>query len=232
MAAGTVLAGSGMPDSVHVTQTSPLTVSASGTWTWPEMATATPLSYTGFAIDWGDVTSGNAVGTYHIGDGTAATNLVMQPTSPAQGASGSWGPATHTYVQAGTYKVCVILYDLGEETPFKATGYHGLRAGGIDYNTDNSVDTKQEVPALCSTVDVTDRTPVRSSRSRARPQPDIDTVPVVPGRDRNPLATPPPTSASSTTGAPDPSLPLLPLALLIGSVLSSAFVFRMERIRR
>src|ERR1035437_2817317 len=173
--AGVVNGHAGNPASIQVMQTGPLTVQASGSWSWAEMATASKLSYAGFAIDWGDVTTGNAVpkpggGDYHIGDGTAATNVVMQPTSPSQGVSGTWGAVTHTYAQAGTYMVCVIVYDLGEVTPFKARGYHSLTAGGTDHNTDNSAEKNGAPSNNCISVDVglADGKPVARSDRRGR----------------------------------------------------------------
>jgi hypothetical protein len=158
-AAGAVNAHAGNPASIQVAQTGALTVQASGSWTWGEMATASKLSYAGFALDWGDTTTGNAVpkpggGDYHIGDGTAATNLVMHPTSPAQGAAGTWGPVSHTYAQSGTYMVCVVVYDLGEVTPFKTSGYHGLTAGGPNRNTDNSAEKNSTGSTSCMSLDV------------------------------------------------------------------------------
>jgi hypothetical protein len=171
------------------------------------MATASKLSYAGYAIDWGDVTSGNAVGTYHIGDGTPATNAILQPTTPAQGSSGSWGPVSHTYATAGTYTVCVIMYDLGEVKPFKTTGYHSLQAGGTGRNTDNSVDNKGQVPSMCQQIDVTQPTssPFQSFR----------------GITAGPTTTPPPTGTASLPSAPDQGVPMLPLFLLAGSCLAS-----------
>jgi hypothetical protein len=133
-AVGLVNAGSGSPSTISVVQDG-LTVHASGTWSWPEMDTNPKLSYTGFAVSWGDITSGNTLGAYHLGDGTAATNVVMQIA--IQGDAGPWGPVDHTYATAGTYTVCAIIYDLGEVKPFKTTGYHSLKASGTSRNSDN-----------------------------------------------------------------------------------------------
>jgi hypothetical protein len=155
LAAGVANAGSSSPTSIHVVSQSGLTVNVAGDWSWPEEATASTLSYAGYAIDWGDVTSGNQLGSYHIGDGTAATNVVMQPTSPAQGSSGTWGPVAHTYAQSGDYTVCAIMYDLGEDMPFKTSGYHGLKATGTSRNTDNSVEQNNDPAVACTTVSVT-----------------------------------------------------------------------------
>jgi hypothetical protein len=229
-AVGTANAGTGNPKTIAVTQAGPMSVNASGTWSWPEMVTATKMSYGGFAIDWGDLTSGNAVGSYHIGDGTAATDIVMQ-TSPAQGSSGSWGPVSHTYAAAGTNKVCVILYDLGEVKPFKATGYHSLLAGGTDRNTDNSVDNGNETPAMCQTIDVTAPVPTAFQSFQGETATPFQSLQ---GATSQPTTqgTPPSTSTSGDPTSPNQGAPMLPLVLLIGTGLASIAVFKMERVRR
>ena len=241
MAAGSVFAGSGSADPIHTTTTGTLSVTASGTWSWAEMATAKKLSYAGFAIDWGDVSSGNAVGSYHIGDGTAATNVVLQPTDPAQGSSGSWGPVSHTYAQPGSYQVCVILYDLGQLKPFKTTGYHSLQAGGTGRNTDNSVDDQIQVPAMCTTVELAAPTPtvaptVEPTRQPTAPptsEPTTAPSPTPFESFQGETATPPSTGTAGTPpSAPDQGLPILPLVLLFGSSLSSMFVLKTVRVRR
>jgi hypothetical protein len=215
--AGMVSAGSGSPSNIVLDGQAGLTVQVSGTWSWPEMATATRLSYTGFAIDWGDVTSGNAVGSYHVGDGTAATNVVMQPTSPSQGASGNWGPVSHTYAAPGSYHVCVILYDLGEVKPFKTTGYHSLQAGGIGRNTDNSVDQNNQPSALCLDLPV-----VQPSPSAAPSGTGVSETPTpfesFQGFTAVPSNTPPSTGTTGSIGGGSSSG--LPIALLLafGSV--------------
>jgi len=228
-AAGTVAADSGGPGSIHVASTGALSVSASGTWSWAEMATATKLSYTGFAIDWGDVTSGNTVGTYHLGDGTPATNFVMQPTSPAQGPSGSWGAVSHTYASPGTYTVCAIIYDLGQVTPFKSTGYHSLQAGGSGRNTDNSVDQDHSAPVSCTKVDVAApaATPFESFQGEtATPFESFE------GETAVPSATPPVTATSNGTSSPDQGLPWLVLALTLGAISVLAVAARTAKVRR
>jgi hypothetical protein len=228
LAAGAVTADAGNPATINVSQSGPLTVDASGSWSWAEMATASKLSYAGFAIDWGDVSSGNAVGTYHIGDGTAATNVVMQPTTPAQGASGTWGPVSHTYAKAGTYNVCVIIYDLGQVKPFKTTGYHSLRAGGAGRNVDNSMDQNQQVPAMCSTIDVTGPSvsPIQSFQGEtATPFESFQ------GETATPDSTAPPTSTTGGNSSPDQGVSLLALALLLGSMVGSLIVFKMVKVR-
>ena len=227
MVVGTVTAGSGSPGTIGASPTGALTVQASGTWSWAEMATNSTLSYTGFAIDWGDVTSGNALGTYHIGDGTPATNVVLQPTSPAQGTSGSWGPVSHTYAAPGIYTVCVILYDLGEVTPFKTTGYHSLKASGTSRNSDNSVDNKQQVPSMCTKVELTASSPSVNPVSDVSPSPFESFQ----GITSDPSFSPPPTGTASL---PDQNggIPTMPLFLLLGSSLASLLVLRTVKVRR
>jgi hypothetical protein len=212
------------------------------------MASATKMSYTGFAIDWGDVANGgNAVGPYHIGDGTSATNLVLQPTSPAQGPSGSWGSITHTYAQAGAYKVCAILYDLGQVTPFKSTGYHSLRAAGADRNIDNSVDQGNATPATCTTVEVAAPavTPPVATPPVATPFESFQGETATPLSTATPFetllgetvqpqatATPPVTSTGGGASTPDQGEPLLALALALGGILGSVMVSRTAKARR
>lgn len=230
MAVSTATAHSGSPDTVTVTQTGPLTVQASGTWSWAEMATASKVSYAGYAIDWGDVATGNALGSYHIGDGTPATNVVLQPTTPPQGSSGSLGPVSHTYAAPGTYIVCVILYDLGDVKPFKATGYHGLKATGTSRNTDNSVDNKNQVPAMCASIDVIvpTSTPVVSPTSQESSTPFESFQ----GITFDPTNTPPATNTAGAPAWPDQGLLTLPLVLLVGSSLGSVLVFKTIKVRR
>lgn len=235
-AAGVVNAHAGNPASIQVMQTGALTIRASGSWSWAEMATASKLSYAGFALDWGDVAAGNAVpkpggGDYHIGDGTAATNVVMQPTSPSQGVTGTWGPVTHTYAQAGTYMVCVIVYDLGQVTPFKASGYHSLTAGGTDHNTDNSAEKNGAPSNNCMSVDVVVPTesPTASASTSTAPASNSPSDTLAPtaspspteavqGATSAPSGTPPVTSSLPTNG-PDNgnSIPFALLLLLAGS---------------
>ena len=244
--AGTALAGAPSPGTIHVTQSSAMTVDASGTWTWAEMDTNPKLSWTGFAIDWGDTANGNEVGTYHIGDGTAATNVVLQPTDPAQGSSGSFGPVSHTYAKAGTYSVCVIVYDLGEVMPFKTTGYHSLKAGGVGRNTDNSVDQKGAPPVACTSIDLAAATPTPTASPTASPTPTpfqegqgVGAAPTatpnqeVEGLTANPTSDPtPPTTSSTPDQSSDRTLPSLALALMIGSMIASVFVLKMVRLDR
>jgi len=219
-AAGAVNAHAGNPASIQVMQTGDLTVQASGSWTWGEMATASKLSYAGFALDWGDTTTGNAVpkpggGDYHIGDGTAATNIVIHPTSPAQGAAGTWGPVSHTYAQSGTYMVCVVVYDLGEVTPFKTSGYHGLTAGGPDRNTDNSAEKHSTGSSSCVSLDVVVPTASPTTAPTASPTTAPTTASTSPAPSATDSATATPTQAvqgatSQPSGTP-PATATLPI---------------------
>lgn len=228
IAAGTVAAHSGSPKTIVVTQTTPLTVSATGTWTWPGNTSLSEFSYIGYALSWGDITSGNDVGSYHVGDGTAATNVVLQPTSPARGTSGSFGPVTHTYAAAGTYTVCVIIYDLGETKPFATTGWDSLQAGGTGGNMDNSVDGAHRVPVECATIDVTGPSPSASSSVLGVTSPPNSPVPSssVLG------VTSPPTTTADVPPAPNQGLPTLPLIMLVGSSIGSTLVFKTVKVRR
>jgi hypothetical protein len=250
MAVGTVAAHTGAPKTIVISHTGARSIDASGTWHWGGLASASMLSYVGYAIDWGDVSTGNDVGTHHIGDGTPATNLVLQPTSPAQGSDGSWGPVSHTYAKAGTYTVCVIIYDLGKTKPFATTGYHSLQAGGVGHNTDNSVDKGSAVPADCATFAVTDPSPsaipsASPVQSFASAAPSASPVQSVGGATSDPTntpfetvagetaagqsATPPPTS----TGRDAPGNNSTPIAaLLIGLAFATIGLASVEVQRR
>jgi len=242
LAVGAASAHTGSPGTIVVTQSGSLGVNVSGTWTWPAVTTSS-TNYVGYAIDWGDVSSGNAVGTFHIGDGTPATNIVIQPTSPAQGSSGTWGPASHTYAKAGTYNVCVIVYDLGTTKPFLTTGYHSLQAGGTGHNTDNSVDHHQQVPALCAVFDATGSTPTPGQTVEgATSQPTAgQTVAGATGQPTPfqsflgatslPTSTPPPTASAVLPDPPDPGVSWLGLAILIGSLFGSIVAYKTSRLR-
>ena len=244
MAVGTAAAHTGTPNAITVIQSGPLTISASGTWVWGGVASASTQSYVGFAIDWGDTTTGNAIGAYHIGDGTSGTNVIMQPTSPDRGSSGSWGSVSHTYAMPGTYSACVIIYDLGPTKPFATTGYHSLQAGGVNHNIDNSVDHGSKVPAACATFVVaapptTPATTAPTTPPTAAPtDPGATTAPTATpfesflGATSAPTSTPPPTSTASLPSAPDQGFPMLLLVLLFGSMLASAFVFKTGHLRR
>ena len=226
-------AHSAKPASISVTASN-LTIQVSGTWTWKAEPTDPLPSYIGYAMSWGDVTSGNDVGAYHIGDGTSATNVVLQPTTPAQGGSGSFGPVTHAYATAGTYQVCVIMYDLGETKPFPVTGQESLVAGGSSRNKDNSVDNGYDPGAQCATVQVTSPTPTPA----ATPTPTANATPTpfqsfagetsVPG----PTSTPPPTSTQLPANTSSGSGPAVPLILLAFSSILGVVALKPVRVSR
>jgi hypothetical protein len=197
---GLAYGGSGWPTGISVDQ-SGLTVTASGTWSWPEMDTNPKLSWTGFAISWGDVTQGNTLGAYHLGDGTPATNLVTE--IPIQGDHGPWGPVSHTYAAPGTYTVCAIIYDLGEVIPFKTIGYHSTKASGTSRNSDNSVDKQTAPPVECATIDVA------AGEGEGG---GVVIPPQTPTPTEQPTATPTEAPAAGVTPAPNPTPGSAPVA--------------------
>jgi hypothetical protein len=217
-AAGMVNADTGTSSAINVTHNG-LSVTVSGTWTWASQGTRTQLHYAGYAIDWGDVTSGNQLGSYHIGDGTPATNVVLQPTNPDRGTSGTWGSVSHTYAKAGTYTVCVIMYDIGAVKPFKTTGYHSLQASGPGHNTDNAVDFGSP-GATCGTFDVVPNAPSPTAVPTAAPTTAPSTAPTpfqsFQGETFVPVAssTPPPTATIGQSTRPGDGGPMLPILLL------------------
>jgi hypothetical protein len=227
LAVGSATAHTGAPSGITITPTGPLSIKASGTWHWSGIAGASVLSYVGFAIDWGDTASGNDIGTYHIGDGTPATNVVMQPTTPAQGSDGTFGPVSHTYALPGTYKACAIIYDLGPAKPFSTSGYHSLQAGGAGHNTDNSVDHGSQTPALCATFTLTgpSQTPVQSVPPTATPFESFQ------GETTRPTATPPSTSTAAPGPTQDTGFPVVLTLLIAGAMFATISYSRMARTR-
>ena len=237
-AAGLVNADTGTSSALNVSVNG-LSIQVSGTWTWPVNAANGQLHYSGFAIDWGDVTAGNQVGTFHIGDGTPATNVIMQPTTPDRGTSGSWGPVGHTYAKAGTYTACVIMYDIGTVKPFKTTGYHSLQATGPGHNIDNAVEHGNTAGAVCATFAVNGATPVPTptpAQSVLEATAIADPTPTpfqsVQGATSVPVATAPPTATSSGSVPPGNGGPALPLVLLALSCLFGAIAFKPVRAAR
>ncbi len=239
---GTAAAHTGSGTAIAVTPTGGTSISVSGSWHWGGISTATVPSYVGYAVDWGDVTSGNDVGAYHIGDGTAATNVVMQPTTPATGGDGTWGPVSHTYAQAGTYTACVIIYDLGTNPSFATTGYHSTQAGGTNHNTDNSVDKGSATPAVCATFSVVGPSPSVTALPSTPPSgaPSASAVPTATpfqsalGATSDPgsSSTPPPTATLGTPVQGDGGSPLLLLLILVMAMFGSVLVYGTSRVRR
>lgn len=205
-------------------------VSVQGTWTWQSQATATLQYKVGYAIDWGDVASGNAVSTFHIGDGTAATNVVLTNVSPNSGASGNWGPAGHTYAAAGTYTVCVITYDIGPVAAASQppSGQFSLIAAGTGHNTDNSVEELTSPATSCMQVKVgavaTATATATSTSTASTASPTETPIETLLGATAvASLGTLPPTStvADSTSGSGSStgfSLVLLALSMLFGAI--------------
>ncbi|MFO1541464.1 MAG: hypothetical protein ACKOTZ_13655 [Chloroflexota bacterium] len=160
--AASVLADAPDPATIDV-ETDGLTVTVSGSWTWPEQdAPCGPGTRTnraaGWAADWGDGWTGNVVqsrdapaGTgFHMGGAT--DNVVYRSAAngglgdcgtaiPGGGVTGTWGPLSHTYAEPGSSTLCVVAYDVhytmvgGVPVPKAA---RELLAGGPVHNPDNS----------------------------------------------------------------------------------------------
>ncbi len=152
--AATVLADAPNPDNAVNVQVSGLTVTINGTWQWTRNCNAgviaaasdTDFRDVGFAVDWGDpAAAGNEV-VPGLDVGTPTDNVIHQRDAAAVGtctgtttSSGSWGPISHTYAQAGTFEVCAVMYDIRLiKTP--ASGRGSRVAGGASpaHNEDNS----------------------------------------------------------------------------------------------
>ena len=152
--AATVLADAPNPDNAVNVHVSGLTVTIDGTWQWTRNCNAgviaaasdTDFRDVGFAVDWGDAAApGNEV-VPGLNVGTPTDNVIHQRDASAVGtcsgtttSSGSWGPISHTYSQAGTFDVCAVMYDIRLiNTP--ANGRGSKVAGGASpaHNEDNS----------------------------------------------------------------------------------------------
>src|SRR4051812_11018997 len=150
------------PDASPTTTASVLTnpdgsvsVTVNGTWAWPTHGNKDcnlDRYAAGWAVAWNDKDApGNFVGTlngtpYYVG--TPADNAVHYYSSaprcgvlnPAVGyPTGSWGPQTHTYANAGAVppSVCVVTYDIHNANGGIKSG--DLVAGGQGHNGDNSI---------------------------------------------------------------------------------------------
>jgi hypothetical protein len=126
----------------------------------------------------------------------------------------------------------VILYDLGEVKPFKTTGYHSLKASGTSRNSDNSVDNKSQVPAMCTKVDVNPPTEAPTEAPSETPITAETPFESFQGITFDPSGTPPPTGTAGVPARPDQGVPTVPLALLLGSCLASVFVFKTIKVTR
>ena len=155
--AGAVFADSGDPTSITA-DVSGHTVTVHGDWTWEASScNSSSVKIVGFAISWGDPDfQQNPVpkpggGSYFMGDATTG-NQITTNGDLCKNFPGTWGPLSHTYAEAGSYDVCVIIYDLRDPAP--ATGAHSALAGGDDRNTDNSVEENFTQEAHCASPEI------------------------------------------------------------------------------
>src|SRR5205085_11241309 len=112
-------ASSGSPTGSVSATTNGLTASLSGTWSWSDLKSPCgpgtgPNRAVGWAVQWGDSSTGNSVLSkgsspktyFHVG--TGSDNTVRRSTlngglgdcgtaAVGQPASGTWGPISHTY---------------------------------------------------------------------------------------------------------------------------------------
>jgi len=166
--ATSVFANAANPGSTVTPTVDGLKVTLSGTWTWLkdeggqgcDGGLLTGKRDVGFAADWGDAFAGNFVQSkgaadgvgYNVGD--ALDNIVHQRAAEdigacagdAENSTGSWGPISHTYAAAGTYTVCVLMYDIhysdAERTTLNdASELVASGASKDDHNKDNSAET-------------------------------------------------------------------------------------------
>ena len=128
--AGVAFADSGTPTSINLTPTG-LDVSASGAVTWAACDANNTDKWIGWTVDWGDTNSDAVVST---GSAVCTDDVATQV----------WGPGTHTYAAAGTFTVCVTIYDVREGV---TTGSHGT-----DPATNDDKSTGE--PPVCANVDV------------------------------------------------------------------------------
>ena len=127
-----------------------LTVGASGTWA----KSYVDNHYVGWAVSWGDSN------TYALSNGTTTVHFASNTVSPGHGGtrqngqSGTWTGGNHTYAAAGTYQVCVVMYDLGNTWP--NTNSNRWVATGNNHNADNSMENNGafSVGANCANVTV------------------------------------------------------------------------------
>ena len=150
--------------------TNPLQITVSGNWSWTDCAG----KYVGWAVAWGETgyTSNPvsavgppALGPYYMGESGAypatqgnhvfsaldANPSALSPCPPTGATSGTWGPLTHTYAAAGTYNICVVIYDIQKKSgTVPVNKAHSAVAGGTDHNTDNSVETNFTGSGNCS----------------------------------------------------------------------------------
>ena len=145
-----------------------LKVTASGTWQWDECATKQALKkHVGFAIDWGDgtgvpkpgsppgkpTTSTHRDGVYPSDGGVPSSTTGWDNADHCDNQlTGDWGSLSHTYAAAGTFDICVIIYDVHisstghPHTTLPTTGNHSIDPWE---NTDNSFDRNLSTTELC-----------------------------------------------------------------------------------
>ncbi len=188
-AAATVLADAPdpvVPLNAHVNG---LTVTVDGSWQWPTHVgdcNAHNDIFVGFAVDWGDPAApGNPVGSFNVGvlagDANNATDNAVHGAKDCGTFnvfnSGTWGPLSHTYAKAGSYDVCVLMYDVrSDDGVIPASGYHGLTAGGTDRNKDNSAEKNDQTPLGngCFTTTIVVATPTPTATPTATPQQSVE----------------------------------------------------------
>ncbi len=180
--AATVLADAPNPDNAVNVQVSGLTVTIDGTWQWTRNCNAgviaaasdTDFRDVGVAVDWSDPdAAGNEV-VAGVDVGTPTDNVIHQRDAAAVGtcsgttdSSGSWGPISHTYAEAGTYEVCAVMYDIRLiDTP--ASGRGSRVAGGASpaHNEDNSAEENSfETGVQCASATIVVENPPPSAGS-------------------------------------------------------------------
>ena len=152
LAASTVFANVSSPTiTVHSTSGS-LSVSADGTWS----KSPSDNHYVGWAVSWGDG------GAYALSNGITTVHFATNAVSPGPGgtrmnvASGSWDGGSHTYAAAGTYQVCVLMYDLQQNWPNdNSKNWIATGSNGGDHNADNTMENPGAFSAATSCANVT-----------------------------------------------------------------------------
>lgn len=96
------------------------------------------------------------------------------PSDPVNGyPNGTWGPISHTYATAGTYRLCPVMYDPhAQKVGVAQTDPGQLTAGGAGANDDNSVQSNNN-PTGCPLV--SDVAPAQSAPAPA-PAPGFEMI--------------------------------------------------------
>ncbi|MES2209390.1 MAG: hypothetical protein V4515_04305, partial [Chloroflexota bacterium] len=130
----TVLANAANPASVNVA-VSNQTVTLSGAWNWVTQTPPCDDRWVGWAVDWNDPNDpGTPVGTtgWDVGSSQADGNAVQTnrdcgvSSAPATYNGqpymvGTWGNVSHTYSAPGTYRACVLMYDIHVQAADRTT---------------------------------------------------------------------------------------------------------------